>query len=210
MKTKIVNLFRFNELDTATQALIVNDNIDMFLNDFNFYADNLTDLFVKDLKGAGFYVEQGDINYSGFCSQGDGLSFTCNNINTVDVLAYAEKHGYEKEVKNLKKLVLFDSVAKSVVFEIRRISWRYAHKYTVNLCDNTEEGLLNTIHKAYIADKIFNIIENVRMDLCDHFYGELEQEWKAIQSFEYVKRWFLESDDSLYFQNGQQWVKMEY
>lgn len=31
MKTKIVNLFRFNELDTATQALIVNDNIDMFL-----------------------------------------------------------------------------------------------------------------------------------------------------------------------------------
>lgn len=210
MKTKIVNLFRFNELDTATQALIVNDNIDMFLNDFNFYADNLTDLFVKDLKGAGFYVEQGDINYSGFCSQGDGLSFTCNNINTVDVLAYAEKHGYEKEVKNLKKLVLFDSVAKSVVFEIRRISWRYAHKYTVNLCDNTEEGLLNTIHKAYIADKIFNIIENVRMDLCDHFYGELEQEWEAIQSFEYVKRWFLESDDSLYFQNGQQWVKMEY
>lgn len=210
MKTKIVNLFRFNELDTATQALIVNDNIDMFLNDFNFYADNLTDLFVKDLKGAGFYVEQGDINYSGFCSQGDGLSFTCNNINTVDVLAYAEKHGYEKEVKNLKKLVLFDSVAKSVVFEIRRISWRYAHKYTVNLCDNTEEGLLNTIHKAYIADKIFNIIENVRMDLCDHFYGELEQEWEAIQSFEYVKWWFLESDDSLYFQNGQQWVKMEY
>lgn len=210
MKTKIVNLFRFNELDTATQALIVNDNIDMFLNDFNFYADNLTDLFVKDLKGAGFYVEQGDINYSGFCSQGDGLSFTCNNINTVDVLAYAEKHGYEKEVKNLKKLVLFDSVAKSVVFEIRRISWRYAHKYTVNLCDNTEEGLLNTIHKAYIADKIFNIIENVRMDLCDHFYGELEQEWEAIQSFAYVKWWFLESDDSLYFQNGQQWVKMEY
>ena len=210
MKTKIVNLFRFNELDTATQALIVNDNIDMFLNDFNFYADNLTDLFVKDLKRAGFYVEQGDINYSGFCNQGDGLSFTCNNINTVDVLAYAEKHGYEKAVKNLKKLVLFDSVAKSVVFEIRRISWRYAHKYTVNLCDNTEEGLLNTIHKAYIADKIFNIIENVRMDLCDHFYGELEQKWEDIQSFEYVKWWFLECDDSLYFQNGQQWVKLEY
>lgn len=46
----------------------------------------------------------------------------------------------------------------------------------------------NTAYKAYIADKIFNIIENVRMDLCDHFYGELEQEWEDIQSFKYVKR----------------------
>lgn len=210
MKTKIVNLFHFNELDTATQALIVNDNIDMFLNDFNFYADNLKASFIEDLKNAGFYVEQEGIKYSGFYNQGDGLSFTCKKISVEDVLAYAEKHSYEKEVKNLKKLALFDSVAKSVVFEIRRISWRYAHKYTVNLCDNTEEGLLNTIHKAYIADKIFNIIENVRMDLCDHFYAELEQEWENTQSFEYVKWWFLECDDSLYFQNGQQWVKLEY
>lgn len=209
MKTKIVNLFHFNELDTAAQVLIVNDNINMFVDSFNFVVADLKGLWVDDLEKVGFYIECGDISYNGFYNQGNGLSFTCKKINVEDVLAYAEKHGYEKEVKNLKKLVLFDTVVKSVDFEIRRISWRYAHKYTVNLCDNTEEELLNTIHKAYIADKIFNIIENVRKDLCDHFYGELEQEWENIQSFEYVKRWFLECDDSLYFQNGQQWVKLE-
>lgn len=209
MKTKIVKLYNFNGLDTAAQARVVNDNINMFLDDFNFYVDDLKNLWVDVLEKVGFCIEYGDIEYSGFCCQGDGLSFTCSNINTAAVLAYAEKHGYEKEVKNLKTLLQFDSVLPCINFEIVRTTWRYSHKYTVNLCDNTEEVLIDTPQKAYIADKIFNIVEHVRMDLCDKFYNELEQEWDKLYSFDYVNQWFLKYDDNLYFKNGQRWVESE-
>lgn len=209
METRIVKLYRFHELNAKAQQKIVNENIDMFLGDFNFYVDDLKNLWVDVLEKVGFCIEYGDIEYSGFCCQGDGLSFTCNNINTAAVLAYAEKHGYEKEVKNLKTLLQFDSVLPCINFEIVRTTWHYSHKYTVNLCDNTEEVLIDTPQKAYIADKIFNIVEHVRMDLCDKFYNELEQEWDKLYSFDYVNQWFLEYDDNLYFKNGQRWVESE-
>lgn len=206
METRTVKLYKFCELNEKAQKKIVMENIDMFLNDFNFYADNLTDLFVKDLKKAGFYVEQGDINYSGFCSQGDGLSFTCNNINTAAVLAYAEKHGYEKEVHFLRTVPRFNDVQASVDFIIVRTSNRYVHKYSVSLQDNTDETLIETSQTNYVADKIYALIEQVRIDLCERFYDELKQEWGEIQSFDYVFDWFLNCDNNLYFANGYCWI----
>lgn len=209
MKTKIVKLYNFNELDTAAQARVVNDNINMFIDSFEYNANYLKDLWLQDLKEAGFNCVTNDINYSGFYCQGDGLSFTCNNINTAAVLAYAEKHGYEKEVCFLRTMPSFNDVQASVDFRIVRTINRYVHKYSVAVRENTADTLIETSQTSYIADKIYTLIEQIRIDLCNKFYDELEQEWEESQSFNYIFDWFLNCDNNLYFKNGQRWVESE-
>lgn len=209
METRTVKLYRFYELNKKAQKKIVLKNIDMFLTDFNFYADNLKDLFMKDLKKAGFYVNQEDINYSGFCNQGDGLSFTCNNINTAVVLAYAEKHGYEKEVRFLCTMPHVDAILAGIHFYIVRTVNRYVHPYSVTIREKSDETLYMTQQMRYIADKLYALIEQVRIDLCNKFYNELEQEFYYIQSFDYVFDWFSNCNKDLYFKDGRRWVEGE-
>lgn len=209
MKTKIVKLYNFNELDTAAQARVVNDNINMFIDDFENETNYLKDLWLQDLKEAGFNCVTNDIHYSGFYSRGDGLSFTCSNINTAAVLAYAEKHGYEKEVHFLHTMSRFNDVQASVDFVIVRTISRYVHKYSVTVRENTADTLIETSQTSYVADKLYALIEQVRIDLCDRFYDELEQEFDNIQSFDYVFDWFSNNDENLYFKNGQRWVESE-
>lgn len=207
METRTVKLYRFHELNAKVQQKIVNENIDMFLDDFEYDANYLKDLWLQDLKEAGFNCVTNDINYSGFCSQGDGLSFTCNNINTAAVLAYAEKHGYEKEVHFLHTMPCFNDVQASVDFIIVRTINRYVHKYSVSVRDNTDETLIETSQTNYVADKIYALIEQVRIDLCERFYDEMEQEWEEIQSFDYVFDWFSNCDEDLYFEDGRRWIE---
>lgn len=209
METRIVKLYRFYELNAKAQQKIVNDNINMFIDDFENDANYLKDLWLQDLKKAGFNCVTNDIHYSGFYSQGDGLSFTCDNIDTVAVLAYAEKHGYEKEVNFLRTMPHFNDVHASVGFIIVRTINRYVHKYSVTVQENTADTLIETPQTSYVADKLYALIEQVRIDLCDRFYEELEQEWDKIQSFNYIFDWFLNCDNNLYFKNGQRWVESE-
>ena len=209
METRTVKLYRFQELTEKAQKKIVNENIDMFINDFGYDASYLKDLWLQDLKEAGFNCVTNDIHYSGFYSQGDGLSFTCDNIDTATVLAYAEKHGYEKEVNFLRTMPHFNDVHASVGFIIVRTINRYVHKYSVTVQENTADTLIETPQTSYVADKLYGLIEQVRIDLCDRFYDELEQEWDEIQSFNYIFDWFLNCDNNLYFKNGQRWVESE-
>ena len=162
---------------------------------------------MKDLKKAGFYVEQEDINYSGFCNQGDGLSFTCNNINTAAVLAYAEKHGYEKEARFLRTMPHVDAILAGIHFYIVRTVNRYVHPYSVTIRGKSDETLYMTQQMRYIADKLYALIEQVRIDLCNKFYKELEQEFYYIQSFDYVFDWCSNCDEDLYFEDGRRWVE---
>lgn len=207
METRTVRLYRFQELNEKVQQKIVNENIDMFLDDFEYDANYLKDLWLQDLKEAGFNCVTNDINYSGFYSQGDGLSFTCSNINTAAVLAYAEKHGYEKEGCFLRTMPYFNDVQASVDFVIVRTINRYVHKYSVAVRENTADTLIETPQTSYVADKLYALIEQVRIDLCDRFYDELEQEFDNIQSFDYVFDWFSNNDDNLYFKDGRRWVE---
>ncbi len=207
METRIVKLYRFHELNAKVQQKIVNENIDMFLDDFEYDANYLKDLWLQDLKEAGFNCVTNDINYSGFYSQGDGLSFTCSNIDTLAMLTYAEKHGYEKEVCFLRTMPSFNDVQASIDFIVVRTIHRYVHKYSVTVRENTADTLIETPQTSYVADKLYALIEQVRIDLCDRFYEELEQEWDEMQSFDYVKQWFLDYDDNLYLKNGQRWIE---
>lgn len=209
METRIVKLYRFYELNAKAQQKIVNDNINMFIDDFENDANYLKDLWLQDLKEAGFNCVTNDIHYSGFYSQGDGLSFTCDNIDTATVLAYAEKHGYEKEVNFLRTMPHFNDVHASVGFIIVHTINRYVHKYSVTVQENTADTLIETSQTSYVADKLYALIEQVRIDLCDRFYEELAQEWDKIQSFNYIFDWFLNCDNNLYFKNGQRWVESE-
>lgn len=208
METRTVKLYKFYELNKKAQHKIVLKNRAIFLNDFNRFADNLIGFFVQKLKNVGFDVKQEDINYSGFGNQGDGLSFTCDNINTAAVLAYAEKHGYEKEVHYLCTMPRFDDVIASVDFIIRRTINRYVHKYSVLIQYNTNETLLETPQTNYVEDKLYALIEQVRIDLCDTFYDMLEQQWKKIPSFNYLFDWFSTNDNNLYFANGHRWIEV--
>lgn len=50
METRTVNLYRFEELNESVQQKIVNDNINMFANDFNFFVADLKDIWIDILE----------------------------------------------------------------------------------------------------------------------------------------------------------------
>lgn len=209
METRTVNLYRFKELNERVQQKIVNDNINMFDDDFNLFVADLKDIWIDILEKAGFYVEGEKIKYSGFHTQGDGLSFTCDSINTAAVLAYADKHGYEKEVHFLRTVPHFDDVLATVAFYIVRTVNCYVHPYSVAVREKTDETLYVTQQIRYVADKLYGLIEQVRIDLCNRFYNELEQEWDKLHASDYIKLWLLNDDNNLYFKDGRRWVESE-
>lgn len=209
METRTVNLYRFKELNESVQQKIVNDNINMFDDDFNLFVADLKDIWIDILEKVGFYVEGEKIKYSGFHTQGDGLSFTCDSINTAAVLAYADKHGYEKEVHFLRTVPHFDDVLATVDFYIVRTVNCYVHPYSVAVHEKTDETLYVTQQIRYVADKLYGLIEQVRIDLCNRFYNELEQEWDKLHASDYIKLWFLNDDNNLYFKDGRRWVESE-
>ena len=68
---KTVNAYQFNELPEAIQEKVLNDfNVDPLYD-----HDPILEGMTEDLEAIG--LEDIDIKYSGFWSQGDGLSFTC-------------------------------------------------------------------------------------------------------------------------------------
>jgi hypothetical protein len=121
MKTKTMEIFSFNELDETARQNAIESLWDINV-DHEWY-DCLIDEFETQLIQAGF--SNIEIEFSGFWSQGNGLSFTGHfsneSIHDKSVIYYESIKEFLGYVKH-----------KHCYFDIKRLSSRYSHENTVS------------------------------------------------------------------------------
>ena len=160
--------------------------------DFNVTFDNWHDPIIEDwletLENYGFISPE--INYSGFCSQGDGASFTCGRV---DLPLFLEKFGEEIGFTDKQKKLLLALMEDYVVFAfyVKRGSSRYYHEHTVFVasddhlyCFNGYNRLQSFLTSA--METLENVIGEKVVEFSRKIYRELEQEYEYLTSEEAI------------------------
>ena len=183
---KQVTYYSFDELSEQAQQRVI-DKVrgwdllsDVFLSDEEF--------IIQDFKERHPHIGNMDVRYSGFCSQGDGASFT----------------GYisaEWVIDNLLSDEL-KTIVRDIDCTFERHSSRYCHENTVSTqledifwADHIEESdiLRSSLMEQHCRD-IADTIEEYRLELCHKLYGELEQGYDDCHSDESIKQMILDND----------------
>lgn len=170
MRKVSVNVYQFDELsDDAKKKALENlryVNVDGACDDW--YKWTIED-FKADLSLAGFMAD--NVRFTGFCSQGDGASFTGKVVNFKE---FCKKTGFRFPV-NHDKLMTID-----LDIRISRQDWRYCHKYTVSAniygYDNTNTDEVNG------AMALERFVNDWEVEQADILYSKLEQEYDCLTS----------------------------
>ena len=195
---KIVEVYSFDELGEEAREKACQQVGDV-MTDNTFWYSDVFDLFIKQCASYGMTIDENNIQFSGFGSQGDGASFVCNNIDT------------EKLLQSLG-IKISDEIKEKVldyIYEVNlsRTSYRAYHEQTVHvqiLIDEDalaeeEEGIIQYIHD--IADTIECKLENLKDDLCQQLYNDLRQEYEYFYGEEYVDE-LAYDNNMLFLANG--------
>ena len=187
MKTKEIQLFKFEELSVEVQAKLVEKNGDINVYD-DWHSDSLED-FKTELAEEGF--TDATISYSGFWSQGDGLSFDA----TIDIDKFAETSS-EKRIAKLINNGDLDN------YTICRNS--YANHYSHSRTRYVDKPYFHSnkhINLEAIVDALEEKINNKRLELCEKYYRALEKEYDGLQTEESIIETLIDNDND-YLING--------
>jgi hypothetical protein len=201
MRQKTINIYKFDELEKEIQDKIIEKwQNDLYYLDYEWY-DFLLDEWEKKLDNIGF--ENAQIEFSGFCSQGDGASFTAdiNLEKVINTLIMCDIPTIENSIKYLKINEIIKKGIYDIDFSINRFSNRYSHE---NTCDceyslnyyNVSDYWLNVI------DNLKNDIEDLRLNLCYKIYSNLEDEYEYLLSYDCVKE-HIRSNEYEFTENGK-------
>lgn len=194
MKTKTINLYKFEEL-TAEQQVKVIDKYSDINDELTCSLITWDDRFVQGLKEKGFLNP--DISYYLSYSQGDGASFTCSELD-YDLLLkdYTGKH----------KSWMIEILKQYCEVKIRRSYYcRYVHERSCN----TELCEYMRYYYPRITDELENIrqhIENKRLNACIELAESLQSEIDYLTSEEAIKEALIANE---YYFNGET-LEIEY
>lgn len=174
MKTKTINLYKFEELTTEQQEKVIEKNRD-FNDDIICNLIELDDAYILSLEEQGFINPK--ISYDLSYSQGSGASFTCTQLD-YDLLLkdYTGKH------KNWMIEILKQYCEVQIE---RKYSCHYVHE---NSC-NTELYEYTQYNYPHIIDELENIrkhIEEIRLEACINLAEALQEEIDYLQSDESI------------------------
>ena len=180
---KEIKVYSFNELSPEAREKACQQVGDSITDIAGWWYDTF-DLFIAQCASYGMTIDDIDIQFSGFGSQGDGASFVCDNIDTEELL-----HTLGIQVKEALEEKVLDYIYE---VDIIRSSDRACHEQTVHVelfidedaLEEEEEGIIQYIHD--IADTLEFKLEALKDDLCQQLYNELEQEYVFYHSMEYV------------------------
>jgi len=180
---KQVTYYSFNELSEQVQQRVLNTVREW---DHLFLVEE--EFILQDFRERHPHIHNMDIAYSGFCSQGDGASFT----------------GYidgDWAINNLLSDEL-KAIVRDLDCNFERLNSRYCHENTVSThledvtwADHIEQSdkLRDSMLEQYYDD-IANAIEEYRLELCHTLYRELEQAYEHCHSDENLKELILVND----------------
>ena len=205
--------YSFEELSPEAQKNALNNSRDINV-DYQGWEDGVTEGFKEDMGEIG--IDDIEINYTGFNSQGDGASFTSDDIDTrklFDAIGIKSNKALNMEVddersggENKEFSDLLDTMEdigqvdrnrikpEEIRVWIKRTSSRYYHYNTVEAeveiwdePDGWEEPHTFTVD---LADQVTQYVR----DLCKDLYRKLEKEYDSLTSDEAVKETLIDND----------------
>ncbi len=178
---------QWHELDEATRIKAVNKHRDINVDRYD-YANEIIKDFEAELQSKGFIGAK--ISYSGFWSQGDGLCFDCDSIDTAKFLPSRMK-GY----------------AEYITLDIRKNGHAnyYSHRKTRYIDSEYEISDSRWVSKARgIATKEAKAnCQVVYLDACREYYRLLEKDYDYLTSDEAVidtikaNEYYFDSDGNI-------------
>ena len=194
---KTTQTYSFNELSDEAKQVAFNNNFEINVDSYYWY-DCTKDDFHTILELVGFYNI--DSNFSGFYSQGDGVSFSAN---------YRYKKGCLKAVKQHAPN---DVVLHNIVSGI--ISHQKNNGYLLS-CEVSQRGNYchsNTMHFSWYKnddscfywknDSVEDELEQLFKDLASWYYLQLKSEYEHLTSFDVVAE-MLEANEIQFLENGK-------
>jgi len=194
MQTISVKLFSINELSENAKKKAIEKERSECDVDLQFTVDYIEEI----LACLGF--ESPKISYSGFGSQGDGLSFVSDN--------WQYKKGMLDRLGKITQELCFLDVSKQLQvmakntgyklqFSVNRTSYYYSHENTVQI-DNSPYSDFR------LSDDQDGILTNLKNSLCRAFYKMLEAGYDYQLTDEYIIESLL-ANDVLFLESGKVW-----
>ena len=184
MRTETIEIYTFNELSEDAKENARNWWRKIGL-DYDWYEHVFSD-FVTICEILGFDVIESNIHFSGFCSQGDGASFTGS---------YKYIKGTSKKIRDYAP---FDNVLHGIADTLQALQKRNFYRLWGNIerCSTSNYVHENTISCGYVERDSDNYqdptsdaeetLTDCARDLCHWLYASLEKEYDWLMSDEYI------------------------
>ena len=191
------NVYKYEELSEKAKEVAISEYADCNtgMGWDEFYLENE----VEFLNTLGF--KDSNINYSGFWSQGDGASFTCEEVDLDKVL---KAINFKFKNERMRKLVL-----GVVEVTITRSGYcRYYHENSTQVSIQYNLGIHHSrVMKALdeIIENLENAIGNYIIKLNRQIYKALEEAYEVETSEERVAE-AIEINEIEFLENGKTYV----
>jgi len=203
--------YSFEELSPEAQKHAIEENRDINI-DYQGWEDGVTEGFKEDMEEIG--ISDIDISYSGFFSQGDGASFTSEDIDTRKLFNAAEirsTDALDMEVENrddkdkefydlldtLEDVGLVDRVRikpDDLKVTIERGSSNYYHENTVSAKIEIWDEPEGWEEPGRFIENLEKQITDFIRGKCKELYYSLEREYDHLTSDEAVKETLIDND----------------
>lgn len=221
MKTKTITLYSFSELSEQAQNRATHKYQD-FMQDI--YEENANDTLEQKAaywtKRTGIPINKENISYSGFYSQGDGLSFiTDDEIDMSILVPYALKQ-LERKTSISRKILetsieILSKIYNLYSFYIYRYQGaHYAHSETVYChweCNGYDAACTAEEWDKYdvLAEELSALVNYVKNLICADIYQALQDENDYVSDTEHIKEYFKECDFYEWYADGTMYIEKE-
>jgi hypothetical protein len=161
VKPEAFYVYEFNELNDAAKQVAYDTIKDIIIDDrFSFFEDDCYEV-VKDVFNL---LSVKSFSYSITSSQGDGVSFTCDDFNSATITeAVLGDQSTPEDVKDYIKAVGDNLVVKTVVNQ-RLYSYAASNQVSVHLHDWSD----NIFHDMPISEAVKDAYAKQYIKVCKH------------------------------------------
>jgi hypothetical protein len=148
--TKVYDIYEFNELGDKAKKAAFGIIKDIIVDDrLSFFEDDCYEV-LKDVYNL---LDVKRVNYDLSFNQGDGLSFTCDNFNSVTIneAIFNDEATPEAVKHNIKKLG--DHLQVKTVINQGRYSYAHSNQVSVHL-DGFNDDLVKDLLPEYMEDQL--------------------------------------------------------
>lgn len=199
MRKKTITIFEYSELTPAVQKRVL-DKMRDWQVDYDWYENEL-DYWKEKLDQIGF--ENAIIAFSGFCSQGDGASFTAD-VNIEKLLSSMIYRATKYKNARIFELVSLLHDKNAINIHLAKNHWgtHYSHERTISLNVDIDYPYESGSFWPKIVEQFENALDDFRIDLCSAIYTSLENEYNYLTSDEYIIE-TINANEYDFLENGE-------
>ena len=198
---KEIKVFSFNELSEKAKQNAIESYRNNEYYPYECWYDFVQEDFHTILKMIGFYNIESC--FRGFCSQGDGASFTANYVYKKGCLnAIKEYAPNDNELHSIVKGII--SHQKDYAYKLECSITKYSSLYCHSNTMSFDWNMKNSYDINWKNDFVENEINRLIKDLADWYYSKLNNEYDWLLSDECIIDNII-SNDYQFLENGVQY-----